>query len=145
MLGTVLREIEFGLLEDADEVGEALHHRIAFAELIGIVEVGEVTTGEAAVGLNQRLDDLRIDLIADVALALERNHVPEARALWDDDRRGEVIAVSIFVGHVLDEQHEQDIVLVLTGVHAAAQFVAGSPERRVEVRFLNRHLLCFEV
>ena len=63
----------------------------------------------------------------------------------DDDRRGEVVAVTIFVGDVFDEQHEQDVVLVLAGVHAAAQFIAGSPERRVEFGFFNRHFLCFEV
>ena len=36
-------------------------------------------------------------------------------------------------------QHEQDVVLVLAGIHAAAQFIAGSPQRRVEVRFLDGH------
>jgi hypothetical protein len=32
-------------------------------------------------------------------------------------------------------QHEQDVVLVLAGIHAAAQFIAGGPEGGVEVRF----------
>ena len=120
VLGAVLREVELGLLEDADQVGQAIHHRLAFTELVRIVEVREVAAGEACVGVDQRLDDLGVDLVADVALALEGDHVLEARALGDRDRRGEVVAVAVLVGDVLDEQHEQDVVLVLAGIHAAA-------------------------
>ncbi len=112
----------------------------AFAELVRVVEVGEVAAGQAGVGVDQRLDDLRVDLVADVALALEGDHVLEARALGDDDRRGEVVAVAVLVGDVLDEQHEQDVVLVLAGIHAAAQFIAGGPEGGVEVGFLDGHV-----
>ena len=128
-----------GFCEDADQVGQALDHRLALAELVGVVEVGEVAAGEPGVGVDQRLDDLRVDLVADVALALERDHVLEARALRDGDRRGEVVAVAVLVGDVLDEQHEQDVVLVLAGIHAAAQLVAGGPEGGVEVGFLDGH------
>ena len=109
-------------------------------ELVGVVEIGEVAAGEAGVGVDQRLDDLRIDLVADVALALECDHVLEAGALGDGDGRGEVVAVAVLVGDVLDEQHEQDVVLVLAGIHAAAQFIAGGPNRGVEVGFLDGHL-----
>src|SRR5207302_600918 len=57
------------------------------------------------------------------------------------DRHGwrEVVAVPVLVGDVLDEQHKLDVVLVLAGVHAAAELVAGCPERRVEVRFPDGH------
>ena len=48
VVGAVLREVELGLLEDADQVGQAIHHRLAFAELVRVVEVGEVAAGEAA-------------------------------------------------------------------------------------------------
>jgi hypothetical protein len=54
-------------------------------------------------------------------------------------RRREVVAVAVLVGDVLDEQHEEDIVLVLAGIHAAAQFVAGGPEGGIEVGFLDGH------
>ena len=81
VVGAVLREVELGLLEDADQVGQAIHHRLAFAELVRVVEVGEVAAGKPRVGVDQRLDDLGVDLVADVALALERDHVLEARAL----------------------------------------------------------------
>ena len=50
VVSPVLREVEFWLLEDVDEVGQALHHRLAFAKLVGIVEVGEVAAGQAGVG-----------------------------------------------------------------------------------------------
>ena len=139
VLGAVLREVELGLLEDADQVGQALDHRLAFAELVRVVEVGEVAAGEPGVGVDERLDDLGVDLVADVALALEGDHVLEARALGDRDRRGEVVAVAVLVGDVLDEQHEQDVVLVLAGIHAAAQLIARGPEGGVEVGFLDGH------
>ena len=107
--------------------------------LFGVVEVGKVAAGEAGIGVDERLDDLRVDLVADVAVALEGDHVLEAGALRDRDRRGEIIRVAVFVGDVFDEQHEQDVVLVLAGIHAAAQFIAGGPEGGVEVGFLDCH------
>ena len=124
VLRAVLREVELGLLEDADQVGQAIDHRLAFAELVRVVEVGEVAAGEAGVGVDQRLDDLGVDLVADIALALEGNHVLEAGTLGDGDGQCEVVAGAVLVGDVLDEQHEQDVVLVLAGIHAAAQFIA---------------------
>ena len=85
MLGTVLRKVERGVFKDADEVPEALHLGGAFAKFARVVEVGEVAAGEAGVGVDQRLDDLGVDLVPDVAVALERDHVLEARSLRNDD------------------------------------------------------------
>ena len=73
-----LREVERLVFEDGDQVGEPVHHLLAAAELGGVVEVRHV--GQL-VGIRQRRDDLLVDLVADVALALERDHVLEARAL----------------------------------------------------------------
>jgi len=70
-------------LEDADQVAQALDQSRAFAPLFWIVEVGEVAAGEAGVGIDEWLDNLRVDLVADVALALEGDHVLEAGALGD--------------------------------------------------------------
>ena len=98
------------------------------AEFVRVVEVGKVAAGEAGIGVDERLDDLRVDLVTDVAVALEGDHVLEAGALRNRDRRGEIIGVAVFVGDVLDEQHEQDVVLVLAGIHAAAQFIARGPK-----------------
>ena len=67
VLGAVLREIERGVLEDGDEVAELLDLLRAVAEFVRVVEVGEVAAGEAGVGVDQRLDDLGVDLVADVA------------------------------------------------------------------------------
>ena len=83
-VGAVLREVEGGILEDGDEVGEALHHLLAAAELVRVVEVRHV--GQL-VRLSERPENLLVDLVADVGLALERDHVGEARALRDGDRR----------------------------------------------------------
>ena len=141
VLGAVLREIERGVFEDCDEVAELLDLLCAIAEFVGVVEVGKVAACEAGVAVNQWLDDLGVDLVANVALALERNHVLEAGTLRDDNGRGKVIGVAVFVGNIYDEQHKQDVVLVLAGIHAAAQLIAGGPEGGVKVGFLYGHNL----
>ncbi len=64
-------------------------------------------TGYLRIGVDERLDHLHIDLVADVAVDLEGNHFLEARALRNRDRRGEIVGVSVFVGDVLDEQHNR--------------------------------------
>ena len=135
-VGAVLREVKRGVLEDGDEVGEPLDHFLAAAELPGIVEVRHV--GQL-VGIGQRGDDLLIDLVADVALALERDHVLEVRACGDGDRRERLAGV--LVADVLDEEQHKNVVLVLAGVHAAAQLVAAGPEGGVELGLFQGHLL----
>jgi hypothetical protein len=55
----------------------------------------------------------------------------------DDDRR--VRHASVFIADVFDEQQDEDMVLVLAGIHAATEFVATGPERAVQLRFLERH------
>jgi len=137
VVGAVVGEVQLGLFEDGDQVAQALDHGRAFAKLVGVVEVGEVTARQLGVGVDQLLDDLRVDPVADVGLALERHHVLEGCARRNDHRRGKVVAVTVLVADVLDEQHEQHVVLVLAGVHAAAQFVARGPDGTVEVGFLD--------
>ena len=126
----MLAEVEFRFLEDGDQVGQAVDSVLAFAQLVGVVEVGKVAARQLAVGLDERLDDLGVDPVADVVLAFQGHHVLERGALGDDDRWGKVVAVGVLVA---DEQHEQDIVLVLAGVHAATQFIARCPDGAVEV------------
>jgi hypothetical protein len=41
----------------------------------------------------------------------------------------------------LYKEQDQDVVLVLTGVHSAAKLIATGPERRVKFRFLEGHWL----
>ena len=101
-----IEEDERPLAVALDRADVRLHHRIAFTKLVRIVEVGEVAASEPRVGVDERLDDLGVDLVPDVALALEGDHVLEARALGNCDRWSEVAAVSVLVGDVLDEQHE---------------------------------------
>ena len=136
-LGAVLAEVERLVFEDGDQVGEAVHHFLAAAELGGVVEVGHV--GQL-VGIGQRSDDLLVDLVADVGLAFERHHVLEAGAFGNGD--GGVGDAGVLVADVLDEEQDEDVVLVLAGVHAAAEFVATGPERAVEFRFLEGHVQC---
>jgi hypothetical protein len=63
----VFGEVEGGVFEDSDEVGEALDHFLAAAELGGVVEVGHV--GETVL-LGEGGDDFLIDRVADVGRAL---------------------------------------------------------------------------
>ena len=79
-LGAVAAEVESRVVEDGDEVGEAVHHLLALAELVGVVEVGDVDHALEVVGLGELGDDL-VDLVADLLVALQRDHVGEAAAL----------------------------------------------------------------
>jgi hypothetical protein len=91
----------------------------------------------AAVGLDQRLNDLGVDPIADVRLALQRLHVLEAGAFRNDQRC--IFIARVLVADVLDEQHEEHVVLVLGRLHATAQLVARGPEGGIQVGFLDGH------
>ena len=132
---TVLREIERLVFEYGDQVGQPIHHLLAGTQFGGVVEVRHV--GQL-VGVGQRGDYRLVDLVADVTLALQSNHVGKACARRDGDRR--VGLICILVADVLDEKQNQDVVLVLAGVHAASQFVATRPERCVEFRFSKCHV-----
>jgi hypothetical protein len=68
-LGAVLAEIKLRPVEDSHEVGEAIDHFLAAAELVSIVEVGDIDVALEVVGLGELGDDL-VDLIADLFVAL---------------------------------------------------------------------------
>lgn len=70
-------------------------------------------------------------------VALQPDHVFEAGAFGDGD--GGVGDVGVFVADVFDEEEDEDVVLILAGVHAAAEFVATGPKGAVESGFLERH------
>ena len=128
-LGAVLAEVEAGVLEDRHQVGKAVHHLFAAAQLVRVVEVGDVDRTLEVVGLGQPGDDL-VDLVADLLVPLERDHVGKAAAGWNLDQRIGLAGIS--VGDVFDEEQDEDVILVLRGVHPAAQFVAAFPEGTVE-------------
>ena len=133
-LGTRSREVE--VLEDPDELGQAVDELPALTQLVGVVEVGVVDDTLQVVGVRE-LPDSHVDLLADVRAALECDQVIERPASGHLD-------VGVHVGlrlvrDVLHEQQRQDVVLVLTGVHAAAKLVGTGPERAVEVRLLQGH------
>jgi hypothetical protein len=80
---------------------------------------------------SKRLDDLPVDLIADVGLAFEHDDVLEVGDLGD---------TAIFVAYVYQEQKkDEDIVPVLACIHAAMQFVITGAEGGVGFGFSNRH------
>ena len=140
ILGAVGAEIKGGVLEDGDEIGEAIHHLLALAQQVGVVEIGDVDhTLELRVGVGQPADDLLIELIADLLIALERHHIVEAGAFGHLDGRERLPRV--LIGDVLDEEHREHKVLVLRGIHPAAQRVAARPEGGIEFRFFDWHNL----
>lgn len=104
-----------------------MDHLLPAPELGGILEIREI--GQV-IGLAEGTEDLLVDLVADVRLPLQRNHVLEARPWRDRDRR--VRQPRVLVADVLNEEQNENVILVLAGVHAAAQFVAVRPERAVE-------------
>ncbi len=119
-------------LEDADQCSQPRHHVLPLAELVGIVEVGHVNDALEIVGFGQPGDDL-VDLVTDLLVALERDHVGKAPAL------GHVEQIALLarglVRHIFYEQQDEDIILVLRCIHAAAQFIAGLPKGRVKFGF----------
>ena len=136
-LGAVAAEIELRLVEDRHEVGEAVHHLLALAELVGVVEVGDVDHALEVVRLGELGDDL-VDLVADFLVALERDHIGETAALGHVEQG--VLLAGVLVGDVFHEQQDEDVVLVLRGVHAAPQLVAAFPEGAVKFGFLDGHM-----
>ena len=133
-VGAIFGEVEGGILEDGDEVGEAIDLLFAVAELGCVVEVGH---GGEAVGLSQGGDDVFVDSVADFGIAFEGNHVTEAGAGRDDD--GGVGEVGVFIADVFDEEQDEDVIFVLAGIHAATEFVATGPEGAVEFGFFDGH------
>jgi hypothetical protein len=123
-VGVVATEVQRRSVEDGDEVGEAIDHLLALAELVVIVEIGDVDHALETVGLSEPGDDL-VDPVADLLVALQRHHVGEAAAL----RHVEQVALLAgrLVRDVLHEQQDEDVVLVLRGVHPAAQLIAALP------------------
>jgi hypothetical protein len=104
---TPTRLPEDPIFKYGDQVGEPVHHLLAASKLGGLVEVRHV--GQL-VGICQRRDDPLVDLISDVTLALECDHVFEARAFRNGNRCKRL--AGIFVADVFDEQQDQDVVLV---------------------------------
>ena len=83
------------------------------------------------------LADNLVDFVADLNVAFQLHHVVETAAIGDFNER--VGLCGVLVGDILHEQQRQDVVLVLGGVHAAAQLVAALPERGVDLGFLQCH------
>jgi len=128
VVGPVLREIEILVLENGDEMREAVHHLSPFAELCRIVEIREVGSRQSAVvSFHDGLDDLLVDLVADVGTPLELAHIAEA-GTGRNLEGGKRPSVGEFIGYVLDKKHEEHVVLVLAGIHAAAKNVAALPK-----------------
>src|SRR5690606_11383438 len=134
-------------------VGEVLEqHLQARVSLAGLAEVGfavEVDVAEDALqlGLVGVLDLLQglVDELSEVGLVALLLEVVVARALGEDEAFAleaaadalVVVAVALLelgvvlgpdVGDVLEEEHDEQVVLVLAGVDGAAEGVAGAPE-----------------
>ena len=134
-VGAVLREVERRVLEDGDEVGEPLHHLLAAAELVGVVEVRQSSDSLLALASGAMIFLLIWSPMSDLPLSATMSL--KLAPVRDGDRR--VGLAGVLVADVLDEQQDEDVVLVLAGIHAAAQLVAAGPEGGVEFGFLEGH------
>ena len=109
-LSAVAFEVEAGGIENADQVGQPIHHLFAFAKLLGIVEVGHINHAGQAVGLGKGAND-DVELVANLLVAFERDHV--GKATTDRHLKHGAVVASVLVGYVLHEQQHQDVILVL--------------------------------
>ncbi len=115
-----------GFFADIQELRAGAARRIINGGVVGGIHVADAENlcDDAAdlvevVRLLEWTEDLLVYPVPDVGLSLERDHVGKARTCRDSDRR--VRQAGIAVAVVFHEQQDQDVVLVLTGVHAAAQ------------------------
>jgi hypothetical protein len=91
---------EVQVSEDRHELAESVLHFLAFAELLLVVEVGQVNDVLQIVGLGKSADDL-VDSIADLLIALQLDHLVKRPAGWHLDQ-GAGIRLCL-VRDVLDE------------------------------------------
>ncbi len=103
---------------------------------IFVVEVGDIDHALEVVRLSELGDNL-VHLLADLFIALGRHHISEAAALRHIEKS--VLLLAVFVRNVFHEQQDEHVVLVLRSVHAAAQFIAARPQRRIKFRFFDSH------
>ena len=139
--GAIAPEIKGWRVENGNQVGEAVHHVLALAELVGVIEVRNINHPLEVVRVSQFADDF-VDLVADFFVALERDHIRKTAALGHIQQI--ILLAGGLVRHVFHEQQDQDVILVLRGVHAAAQLITTGPERAVQFRFLDGHGLTFD-
>ncbi len=128
-LSAVFSEIKFRAVENRNKVRQAIDHLLAGAKLLGIVKVGDINHALKVVRLGEFRDD-DVDLFADLLIATERHHVGEAAAFRDFDQT--IGIAGIFVGDVFHEQQNEDVILILGGIHAAAKRVAAGPKRTID-------------
>jgi hypothetical protein len=137
-LCAIASKVERGIIEDGDEIGEAVHHLLTFAELVVVVEVSDINHALEVIGFSEFAYDL-VDLVANLFITFQRHHV--GKSATDGHVKKRILLASVFIGHVFDEEEDEHIVLILRGVHATAKFVAAFPEGAIEFRFFDGHLL----
>ena len=123
----------------ADQLGEPVLHLLARAELVSSLKSASSMTPLQVVRLGQLADDL-VDLVADLLVALEGDHVAEARALGHARSGSSPWFAGRLVRDVLHEQQRQDVVLVLARrpcCRAARR--RTFPEGGVELGLLEGH------
>ena len=140
VLGAVLREVERGVLEDADQVGRGAPPSPAPSpSLFGSLKSGKSLRARRELASISGWMTWVLILSPMSLLPLSATMSLKLAPLGMVTGGAKSSLVAVFVGDVFDEQHEQDVVLVLAGIHAAAQFIAGGPEGGVEVGFLDGH------
>ena len=121
-------EVQGVILEHTYQARQRVHHRPAAAELDRVVEVRKCKVADlTGIGLLDRFE-LLVHELTDLVVLLECYEVPEGAPLGNTQAHPRLAGL---VGEVFDEKDDEDVVLVLTGVHRAAKGVAGLPESAV--------------
>ena len=88
-------------IEDGNQISKPFYLFLAIPQFITVIEVWKIGTRELRIGIRKWTNDLLVDLVTDVGLALQRNHILETRTCRDRDRR--IRHTRIFVADVFDE------------------------------------------
>ena len=135
VLGPVAAEVQGRLVELPQQRTDPVDQFPALAELLVVVEAGEVDHALQPVGAGDG-GDLLVDLLPDVLRPGQRDKVGVPAAAGHLDQPAAGLGP---VGNVLHEQQHEDVVLVLRGVHPAPQRIALRPQRPVQLALLDGH------
>ena len=124
-LCAVLTEVQGWILKDRHQIREAILHLLPLAQLIGIIEVRHIDHAFEIVVLGELRNNL-VDLIADLFIAFQCNHIGKSATRRNLNQR--IALTRIFVGDVFYEEEDENIILILRGVHPTTKFIAAFPQ-----------------
>ena len=133
---SVATEIQCRIVEYGNKIRETVYHLLPLTQLVRIVKVSNIYYALEVILCCKLADDL-VDLIANLLVAFECNHICKATTLWYIEQVSRLACG--LIGNVFHEQENENVILVLRGIHPPTKFIAACPERAIEFRFLYCH------